>query len=88
MERDPVMELNEEDRRLRVGMPVVARWHAGGFAYQGRAEVVALAATEVTVRLTEAVAGVCGCSAGCRLTLPRVADAGRWSTEHGVRPAG
>jgi hypothetical protein len=86
MGRDPIMELGDEDRGLRVGMPVVARWSAGGFAYHGRAEVVALAPTEVTVRLEEAVDnGSIG--SGRQLTLPRLADAGRWSSDNCVRAA-
>ena len=85
MGRDPIFDLYEEDRNLRVGASVVACWTAGGFTYRARAEVVTLTPTELTVRLLEDVAD--GRYRASRLvTLPRMTDVGRWSSENCVRP--
>lgn len=83
MGRDPIYELDEEDRSLRVGMVVIASWTTCGFAYRGRAEIVALTSTELTVRQLETAGGAVWPQR--QVTLPRRVDAGRWSSDNCVR---
>jgi hypothetical protein len=85
MGHDPIYELNEEDRGLRVGLPVTAHWTAAGFAYHASAEIIQVESTAVTVRLLERTGGHDEYGPGQLVTLPRRVDMGRWSSGNCVR---
>lgn len=82
---DPIQNLVNEDRQLKVGDTVLARWNRNGFYYKARARVVALRTQKVEVALEEIPPLGEIYRRGQVIELPRISDFSSWSSGTCVR---